>query len=69
MSGTKFVVKLNSGDFHLWATLQTDDDDRERRYWLQRSGLTCLDPISEAEYWDIAELCVSKGVTFMGYVK
>lgn len=69
MLGTKFVVNLSGGDFHLWNTFQTDDEERVRRFWLQRTGLSCIEQISEAEYWDLADLCHKRNVVFMGYVK
>lgn len=69
MQGTSFVVNAVSGDFYLWKTFVTDDENRIRRFWLQRNGIDCISQITEAEYWDLEELCHKHKVVFMGAVR
>ena len=69
MRGTKFVVDLPGSGFQVWHTFQTQDDDGVQRFWLERTGISCVEEISQEEYWDLSLLCRGKKGVFMGYVK
>lgn len=69
MQGTNFVVNLFGDDYQLWQTLTTIDEDRTQRFWLKRTGISCLEQITEQEYWELEELCRKRNAVYMGHVK
>ena len=68
--GTEFVVYIpRTHTFAKWGVFWTEDEERNRQFWMEDPRVAQVFSISEAEYWDLGALCKRLGVTLEGTVR